>query len=469
MLLKIRDNKVRGAKVKKVISMVIALAGLFVFSTPAFALYNKYGVPDSSEIRKDLVELWFEAPLSSVRMNRPEIRTNSIGEKFQIRLEETEDSFNIFVAPYARIEVDVYSDKGKETLVQDIYPGDAPGSFVLVRDKKTGKALRIRYYFSADSEVFVQFTPFERTAYADYVIFDSYAARGIPTGLSFNRFYSASFEQIVRWTKSTLPWQYNKIYTDSYSSVLQMIGLLRERNSSVLFTEDAMYDENGQPVYISTGKKMTVQKEDEGKLLLSGAGYLKWIADGIIEPLTGGRLKREPLLLSTVEYKDVGFQGILSENYAISFSLDWIRNLASAVVSVRNSRTYLYNESGVDVKIEPFTSEMTENGIVNSLGYVENSGYRVQNLKSILYVLAVTEPETLYFGAIRETDHRSPEVKVFNEACVFFPYFDEKGRFNCVIFKDGSEIPFDDFYSRYCLDFVSLVRLQASKDFYPAE
>ena len=109
---------------KKIVSGV--LFSLFVL--PVFALYNSFGVPDSSEIRKELVESWFEAPLQNVRMNRPEIRTNSVGQKFQIRMEETEDSFNIFVAPYARIEVDVYSDKGKTTEVQDIYPGDAPGS-----------------------------------------------------------------------------------------------------------------------------------------------------------------------------------------------------------------------------------------------------------------------------------------------------------------------------------------------------
>ena len=139
---------------KLILGLFISLAVM-----PLSALYNRFGVPDSSEIRKDLVETWFEAPLSAVRMNRPEIRTNSVGQKFQIRLEETEDTFNIFVAPYARIEVDVYSDKGKSTEVQDVFPGDAPGSWLLVRDKKTGKPLRIRYYFASDSEVFVQFVP----------------------------------------------------------------------------------------------------------------------------------------------------------------------------------------------------------------------------------------------------------------------------------------------------------------------
>ena len=189
---------------KLIFGLLISLAVM-----PLSALYNRYGVPDSSEIRKDLVETWFEAPLSAVRMNRPEIRTNSVGQKFQIRLEETEDTFNIFVAPYARIEVDVYSDKGKSTEVQDVFPGDAPGSWLLVRDKKTGKPLRIRYYFASDSEVFVQFIPVGKSAYSDYLIFSCYAAKGVPTGLPFERFYTASFEQVVRWTGNMLPWQYS--------------------------------------------------------------------------------------------------------------------------------------------------------------------------------------------------------------------------------------------------------------------
>ena len=446
----------------------IALFALIYSVLPLFALYNRFGVPDSSEIREGLVESWFEAPLMNVRMNRPEVRTNSIGEKFQIRLEETEDTFNVFVAPHARIEVDIYSDKGRDTELQDVYPGDASGSFLLVRDKKTGKPLRIRYYFSSDSEVFVQFTPFDRIALCDYVIFGCYAAKGVPTGLPFKRFYSSSFEQVVRWTENMLPWQYNRIYKDGYHSVQQMMNVIREKCVSIIPVEDAMYDENGDPVFISTGKPRPVSTEYKDMITVNGAGFLKWIADGITEPLTGGRLKREPLILPTVDYKSVGFQGILSENYAISFTLHWIRNLASAIVSVRNRKTYLFNESGVDVKLEPFTAEITEKGIINSAGYIENSGYQVNCLKSMLYILAVTEPETFYFGAIRETDHKSPEVKVFNECCVFFPYFDDKGRFKCVVFKDGSEISFDEFYSRYCLDFVSLTRCQATEQFFPA-
>ena len=442
---------------------------LSVFVLPVFALYNSFGVPDSSEIRKDLVETWFEAPLQNVRMNRPEIRTNSVGQKFQIRLEETEDSFNIFVAPYARIEVDVYSDKGKTTEVQDIYPGDAPGGWILVRDKKSGKPLRIRYYFSADSEVFVQFLPYGRTAYCDYLIFGCYAAKGVPTGLPFERFYTSSFEQIVRWTQNSLPWRYARIQPDDYHAVKQMATVLQEKSADIIFSEDAMYDDNGEPVFISTGKARKIDSSEEGKISVSGAGYLKWIADGILEPLAGARLKREPLLEPTVEYKETGFQGILSEKYAVSFSLDWIRNVASGVVSVRSGRNYFYRDSGVDVTVEPFCAELTDKGIVNSSGYIENNGYSVRMLKPLLYVLAAENPQIFYFGAIRETDRRTPEVKIFNECCAFFPYFDSQKRFKCAVFKDGAQMSLEEFFSRYCLDSVSLVKIHAADEFHPAD
>lgn len=440
---------------------------LLVLLSPLSAEYNRSGIPDSSEIRKSLVETWLEAPLNQVRMNRPEVRTNSIGQKFQVRLEETESTFNIFVAPFARMEVDIYSDKGKQTEYQEVFPGDAPGSWLLVRDKKTGTPIRIRYYFASDSEVYVQFSPGRNTAYSDFVIFNNYAARGVPTGLTFERFYTASFAEIVKWTQNMLPWKYTSIYTDNYHANRQMIEVIRENLSSFEYTDDAMYDENGNPVYISTGKIRTVEESSKNHITVNGAGFLKWIADGLVEPLTGSKLKRIPLLEETVKFKETGFQGILSEKYSISFSLDWIRNLSSALVSIKTGINYLYSESGVDVTISPFSAQISEKGVFTSTGFIENTGYSVQFLKPLLYVLCATEPESFFLGAIRETDRRTPEVKVFNECVALFPYFDSDGHFKFAIFKDGNELSYDEFYGRYCLDYIYLTRAGASDYFFP--
>ena len=451
--------------------ILLCLITALCISLPIFAAYNRLGIPDSSEIRAGLEEQWFTAPLTEVRANPPEIRVNNNGEKFQIRLEENDQTFNIFVSPRALIKVNVFSDKGMYTEEQELYPGDAAGSWVLIRDKRTGKPLRIRYYFVKNSEVFIQFTPQGRIALADLVIFGNYAARGVPTGMPFEKFYSASFEDVMTITDSKLPWNYVLVDPQMYNSIKQMCGVIHERLPSISLVPDAMYDENHELVHISNGKKFEKAERldaPEDNLLLSSAGFVKWIADGLVEPMSGGVLKRDPLIKETVEVKDNGRQGVLSQKYDLFFSLNWVRNLASAVVSVYAGKTYLFNQSGVDVTINPFASSITDKGVANTVTFVENSGHTVKVLNSLLYVLAATEPGTLYIGAIRGTDRTvSPEIMAFNECVAFFPYFQEDGRFACTVFMNGREMTLENFCYYYADDFVYLTRVKASERFFP--
>ncbi len=452
---------------KKLLCLVTALFA----AIPLFAAYNRLGIPDSSEIRKELEEQWFTAPLDIVRQNPPEIRVNNNGEKFQIRLEESESSFNIFVSPRALIKVNVFSDKGMYTEEQELYPGDAAGSWVLIRDKRSGKPLRIRYYFVKNSEVFIQFTPNGKIALADLVMFGNYAARGVPTGMSFEKFYSASFEDVMTITETKLPWSYVLTDPQQYVSIKQMIAVIREKLPKISEVQDAMYDEAGDLVHISNGKKFEKSEMadfPEENLCLSSAGFVKWIADGLVEPMSGGLLKRDPLIKETVEVKENGRQGVLSQKYDLFFSLDWVRNLASAVVSVYSGKTYMFNQSGVDVTINPFASSITDKGVANTVTFVENSGHTVSVLPSLLYVLAATEPGTLYFGAIRGADRTvSPEIRAFNECVAFFPYFHDDGGFACSVFINGREMTLENFCYYYADDFVYLTRVKSSERFFP--
>ena len=213
---------------------------------------------------------------------------------------------------------------------------------------------------------------------------------------------------------------------------------------------------------------MKFLKNLKKKLSLSSAGFVKWIADGLVEPIAGGRLKREPLLRETVQVKENGHQGVLSQKYNLFFSLDWIRNLASAVMSVYSGKTYLFNQSGVDVTINPFASTITDFNVANIVTFIENTGYSVSVLRSMMYVLAATEPGTLYFGAIRGTDRTvSPEIKAFNECVAFFPYFQDDGGFYCEVFMNGREMTLEDFCLYYQDDFVYLTRVKSSEQFFP--
>lgn len=477
-----------------------------LFCVPAFAAFSPRGIPDSSAIREKLIETWFEAPLEEVRLNASERHTAKDGNVFEVRMEENEKVSAIIVAPQNFITVNVFSGFENRSETEEVFAADAPGSWVLLRDKATGKPISIRYYFAFDSDVFVQINPSgQNTSNIDFMIYNMYAARNIPLRLKFSRFYSTSLSTLFEWTERTLPWNYADIYVGIYHSVQQMIGMIRQSLPQLKYRHDAMLDEREKPVTISTGaeyfdysEKTEDEEEkidwrninrfapvatqqifgsawtnlaaDENKIKLSSGGFAKWICDGLVMPIAGGGLLRNPLIVQTVSSRATSYQGVLSQIYNLSFSLDWTRNLASAVRAVESGRELRYPASGVDVIIEPFNAEVTPEGISRVTGYIPNAGYSVRQLRSLLFVLAVTDPGKWYLGALRETDSSvSPEVHVFNECVAFFPYFDNDGKFRCSVFANCEELSLDKFVERFKNEFVHLTRVNSSDFFFPTQ
>lgn len=452
----------------------IAVLLLFL-SGAAFAEYNQVGIVDSSEIRAALIETWFYAPLKKVLNNTPEIRVNNVGDKFQVYAEEKGDYVCIYVAPRASIMMDVYSDRGHKTESYDIFPPDAEGSWVLYRAKRTGESVFIRYYPTKESDVYLQFFPDKidplsheaANTKVDVICYNTYLRTSVPIGLPFERFYDASLTEVRQWTAKTLPWEFMELHLESYQDAMQMVGMIKSKLPSIIMTPDAMYDEDGRAVFVSTGEERVKEKRVEGNIYVDGAGFVKWIADGIIEPLTGSLLNRTPLLVETVHYSQTGYQGIIAKKYNINFTLDWIRNIASAIISIRTEKNYMADESGCDVTFSPFACVIDERGVKNSFPYISDTGYSMEVLKPLLYTLAIKESDTFFFGAISTIDRKTPEVKVFNDCCVLFPYFDKDEHFKCVIFKDGKEVTIENLCKQFKGQFISLTRSRATKNFFP--
>ena len=450
------------------LSLLLMLAVL-----PAFAVYNRQGIPDSSEIRQKLVESWFTAPVEAVRGKMPELHRNNIGTVFQVRPEEDGNHLMIIIAPRQKLAVDMYSGGQVHASTVDVYPATNAGSWILFRDIKTGSPEFIRYYFANDSGVFMQISSVGSKALADFVVYGSYAARGVPVGIPFQRLYKTSFQEVFDLTEKTLPWNYINIMPALYHPVLQMIAVVRENLDRIHYLEDAAYDEDGNPIYISTGKHRVEAPEivEAGGLALSSAGFLKWIVDGLVIPVAGSYTRLDPLLVPTVEFRQGSFAESVQGEYEVSFSLNWTRNLAAAVLSIYSGRNFYHDTSGCDVQIEPFSSEVSASGqIVNSLGYLEDSGYKINSIKGLLYVLAATEPGKMYLGAVRQSNTNlpdSPEVHFFTEAVAIFPYFNAYNQFEVVIFEKGREISLETFMEKYKDSYLHLVRINASERFFP--
>ena len=458
----------------------IACAILLCFvCTAAFADYDPWGVPDSSEIRKSLRERWFTAPLSTVRTYAPEIYESKAGNSYQVRFEERGSEVLIIVSPAQDILIDMYNGSEKQDTVTGVsFPENSAGSWVLYRSAKNGKPIRIRYYFLATSDIFLEFNAVGKKTTADFVLFNMYAAKGVPLGVKFERLYLTSFPELRKLTKNSLPWYLAAAEPSMYHSNLQMISVIRENLERIESVADGAYDELGNPVGVISGEpRELLDGEDENKLQLSEAGFLKWIVDGVVAATAKGYTYMKPLYRPTVNLPNGGHSDVFSQEYNITFSLDWTRNLALALLSVQKDKNYEYENSGVDVAISPFNSGRISGKDVpaNAVGYVKNAGYRIDVLKALLYVLAVTESDRAYLAAVREpqvsekNDSTYPEVGVFNDCAIFLPYFDRNGAFACAVFQDGKEISLDKFVEKYKGAFVNLVRLQSSDRFFPLE
>ena len=105
------------------------------FSSVIFAEYNSRGIQDSADIRKDIIESWFEASIDELREKIPEIRANGAGQKFKIYFEEADSYYCIYVASGKSMDVNVFSEGALVKEQQIVYPGNLPRTWVLIKDK----------------------------------------------------------------------------------------------------------------------------------------------------------------------------------------------------------------------------------------------------------------------------------------------------------------------------------------------
>lgn len=461
-----------------VMRKLFASAFCFIFAAQLFAQFNARSVPDSAEIRSAVKESWLYGDLGSLREKLMELRANAVGQEFQIRMEENDTSFAVIVAPQVKTEMDFYTENGIERRTVDEYPGDACGSWILMRSLLTGEPELIRIYFSANSDMYVQFRPDGRKCVADFVVSGLYASRASPVGIPFESLYTASFQQIFSITSYTLPWHLADSKQGQFGSKLQMIGVIRKNIGRFVYAQDTCQNEEGKSVSISTGDILDMSESEqkaeadgvENPVFGDQAGFVKWIVDGLVEPLAGSRLYREPLLARTVEYNATGLNGVLSQTEDLSFTLDWCRNLAAACLSIKTHRNYMWSEANTDVQTEPFSMSVSENGIVQTAGYLKDSGYQTEALRPLLFVLASAEPTYCYLAAVKRPfkpeNSASPDYFVFDQCAVIIPFFNDNGVFSCVVFENGQELSLKEFAAKYKGCFVHLSRVLTEDNFF---
>lgn len=420
-----------------------------------FATRGILSIPDSSAVRDQAMEPWLTAPISAVIDRECENVQTDFGQVFQVRAEREGSEVAIVFAPR----------EGSYDFL-----GKAPGAWVVYRDYYSGKILRVNVYFQYDSRVYVCLRPDNQPkkpkSEVDLIIHGAYACRGVPLGIPFSEVLKLSFSELFNLTKETVPWNYVKTDYRNYVNNNKMVEKIRRKLPQFEYIEDAAYDEFENPVYISTGE---ARSGTPGKIGINCSGFTKWVVDGITIALSGSATKIEALKQPTIELEGTLYKSQAEEEEMFR-SYDWIRNLSTAAVCAERDKEFPAGTLGVDVQVNPFAGLKSPDGTVRNVGFVPKTGYEINLLKPLLYVLAATEPDMLYLGAVKTCKSKSedePETWTFHHDVVFLPYFDQAGICHIEVFESGVETSFEEFVEENKGSYIYLCRVKSSDRFQP--
>jgi hypothetical protein len=444
-------------------------------------------IEDDSALRISLRDEWFLDTEDRVAAKDAQFHTLPGGGRLQIRAERSADEFAVILAR----ELTGPGGQGMGT-----FPGWAQGSWAYVRSRTDGSPLRIRVYLRSDRYTYVQFRPLdEDRSQMDLVVYDAYISRSLPVALPFDRLLSAPLETVYAVMGEKFKRRYFDPDPENYRDSLLFMSRLRQKLPELSFRDDGAIDSQGSYVFIET------LEAQEGKGGLNCSGFVKWVVDGILRPLTSRRLDI-PALKSPFGQRGSSYTAIWEDTRDPFFGLDWTRNLAAHAWTSLRSPDFAVPEE-FEVRDWPFTqliyrSESAASaavpvpgylmpGVQGTLlpslpamrdypGYLENSGFGVEGLQPLLYTLAIDEPGYIYLASVNteigapttaENPRGLPRFRQHFHVAVLVPYFDRYGGFQVAVFESAEETRFTRFRARYPGHNVNLVRIPVEGAFDP--
>ncbi|MDR2402542.1 MAG: hypothetical protein LBD78_00765 [Spirochaetaceae bacterium] len=405
-------------------------------------------IEDDSSFRISLVQDWFTGMPGRV-INTPSfIHTLPGGGRVQVRAEAGRNEFVVILA----------RERDRA------FPYWTQGSWNLYRRRDDGSPVRLQIFLRSDPYVYVQFRPLdERKSRMDVVLYDAYVVRDLPIPIAFERLLVVPVEEILRAAGAAFPLRYFEPHPDDYQDVRNFIAQVRQRLPELRFRDDGAMDEEGRYVFIDT------RKAQDGPGGLNCSGFVKWVVDGILRPLTGSRLPIEPLK-APFGSRGSSFTEPYEKVRDPFFGLDWTRNLASRANSILRASDFGALQE-IEVQKAVFSSIRIRRDGTSSLrtypGFLPNTGFEFEGLHPLLYTLAVDKPGWIYLASVSDEMGPAPRMRQHFHVAVLAPYFNERGGFQVAVFESAEETSFAGFKARYPGHFINLVRIPVEAAFAP--
>jgi len=434
-------------------------------------------ISDDSLLRIRLKDSWFNETPDRVLARRTVTEQLESGERVQVSSTEGRDEIMVLLSRElirGRIASDTNISAERRGTGQ--YPGWAQGSWMLTRRKDTGAGTLIRIFPRSDQYTYIQFRPLDsEKCFLDAVLYRGYLVRSVQIPVAFERLYTMQLRDILKLAEEKVPMHYFNPQPQLYQNHRRFVSQVRAAISAegLRFADDGAIDENGNYVFIET-----LQRQNPASRGLNCSGFVKWLIDGILRPVTGERLPITPLKAPFSE-RGSSFTANWEQRRDPYFGLDWIRNLASEANGILRSASYK-NLDEFEVRKDNFSLIMVgENRNFTPQtypGFLGEAGYGVEGLHPLLYTLAIDEPFSFYLAAVNteigapvtaDNPRGSPRLRQYFHVAALVPYFDETGAFRVVVFESASETSFAAFRTRYPGHFVNLVQIPIPSGFNP--
>ena len=328
------------------------------------------------------------------------------------------------------------------------YPIHSSGSYVIKRDIETGDFVQIKIFLSGEPGTFARILPAGNRSRMDVFLMDRPIARNVVLPMPLERLALEPLATIVQASNHYIDWGLllPQPQRPSDLTTTSMVGTLRRLLGSLKDSDDGAMDANGTYRFI----------EDLTVNLQSGfncSGFAKWVVDGLYLPRTGSMLPIELLKEKHVDRRGNQWSERYEDDRDPYFGLDWTRNLAVAMRSLDSQRRV--DTEAADVRAVPFAD------------YIEDVGYPLADLETVLYLLTRLEPGHFYVGSVNREYGEAPVLRQHVHVVVIFPYIDADGRFQTTVMERNLETSIDSLRGRYGGDFIHLVRIPVSESYLP--
>lgn len=329
------------------------------------------------------------------------------------------------------------------------------GTYIIRRDRQTGKfdnilvVLRPEVVTPEQPTSYLSITPSGgNSSKMDVYLFGTVFLKGILLPHPVETLVTMPFSLVVDVSKNVVDWDlvFSKGRRPQDRTVEKIIHQIESMRAGVPEKEDGAIDENGRFVFIENGN---LQSTPGG---LNCSGFAKWLVDGFYYPLTGTYTSIPELKTGHPEKRGTRWTKRFEQTKDTYFGLDWTRNLAVTLEKARWDLSSLDYEA-MDVRA------------IGRYEYLEDKGFAVNDIRMLLYILALKYPGKAYLGTINGYYPANPLYAQYYHVAMFFPFFDTEGQFHIGVFDQHQATSIESIIEMYRDEYIHFVSVDTSMEF----